>query len=142
MTEELTDAKRSTGDTTMFNESALKVNDKAGVIHSTGRSTNGFVGTVCKINHHGHIHVERDGDKHVVEFDKRGQQRGRKYGGLMLIDANDFQARKQREDAQRQRTETYRSLLERLKGHTNGLGHFCEISDEERAELIEIINSL
>jgi len=90
---------------------------------------------VAKINRHGHIILENG-----REFDKHGHER--KYGGLGLFTAERLRAELRSIEEKRARARAANKLKALIDGQRNGRGEYCMVSDEVRAQMIELVNQL
>jgi hypothetical protein len=117
-----------------------KVGDEVGYARygsSWGTLLHHGFGRVAKINHHGHIYLE-DG----LVFDRHGDQRQVKHGGLRLRPAENLRHELKLREEHRARNRAAQELCRLVDAQRNGHGNICPVSDETRASMIELVNQL
>lgn len=92
---------------------------------------------VAKINHYGHVILENG-----RQFDRHGDERKVKHGGLRLIAADDLRKRLAELEQQRGRTAAANELKSLIDGRRNGYGDHLAVDDKTRARMIELVNQL
>lgn len=101
-------------------------------------------GVIAKITPSGQIVLE-DGRR----FDKNGRTIGSgltSFSRTIIVSAEEMDSRIARRAAQREKNARCHAFetraAELIRGHTNGLREFSGLSDDEKAELIALINAL
>jgi hypothetical protein len=123
----------------MFDTTTLKAGDRVGFYGSHDFK----MGTenVERVTPSGQV-VLMDGKR----FSKDGRLMGESYSWLRLMSADDVDAAKARKAEQRARNDRAAALRQRvdaiLAGRRNGYGDQHAISDEEKAELIALVQAL
>ena len=94
-------------------------------------------GRVVKINHYGHITLDNG-----RQFDRYGDERKVKHGGMCLIAAGELRKLLADRDQQRARNAAAQELKALIDGQRNGYGDQCAADDTVRARMIELVNQL
>lgn len=130
------------GETEMrFDVSKLEIGQEVGFsgVHD---HFNGF-GKITKINGHGHITVARtfeNGNTEEIIFDKRGNERGRKYYGRYLCDTAELKLRIAEKDAERERERQIQAVVDFLQ--SNRYSGKIYINAEAKTKLLELVNAI
>lgn len=114
----------------------LNVGDEVGFGRNArfGLINTGF-GRVTKINGHGHITLDNG-----KVFDKRGNERGTKFG-VNLIDANALRQQLAWKEEQRATTEKVKELQQKVADLFNYNGR-ASVSPDDKAALLALVNAL
>ena len=101
---------------------------------SWGMGSHGF-GKIVKINGHGHIKLDNG-----RVFDKHGNERA-KFSRMRLTDPAQLRESIVRQNAARDRRVAAQDIERYLNSHKTGYGDI-RLSDEQKAELIALVNKL
>lgn len=122
--------------------STIQVGSKVGIACSGSWTTRYSFGVVRAIHKNGNVILE-NGDKYNKYGDQIG---GSKYHTPMLVSVEVAEANIASQNAQRERDAKLKALEEKItsvtRGHKNGYGNFFGITEEEKNELITMLNGL
>jgi hypothetical protein len=117
----------------------VNVGDEVGYgrYHQWGTLLQHGFSKVEKINRWGHVILENG-----KVFNKDGYERGREYGALHIMTAAHLREVLESIKQRRERNAVANELKALIDGQRNGHGDICEVSDETRARMIELVNRL